>query len=193
MKPEPTSFTVGETMRWQKHLSAHNPQDGWCLQYVFVKEQSRLGQSQLGQPRLGQSKLRVDATIKDDYFELTISSGESQALISGTYWWQALVHKNDESYVVGDGSLEIKPNIGLLDDFDGRSHVRQVLDALEATLLGKASRDQLSYSIAGRSMSRLSPSELLEWRDKYKAEYTRELRKSGAYRDQLIKVHFRSI
>ena len=59
--------------------------------------------------------------------------------------------------------------------YDNRSHVKKVLDALEATLENKASQDQLSYSIAGRSLSRLSPTELIQWRDRYREEYNREV------------------
>lgn len=57
---------------------------------------------------------------------------------------------------------------------DRRTHVKQTLAALEATLLGKASKDQLAYQIAGRSLSKFQPSELLAWRDKYVAELKRE-------------------
>jgi hypothetical protein len=50
-----------------------------------------------------------------------------------------------------------------------------VLDALEAVIEGKATSDQLSYSIAGRSISKMSPAEILQWRDLYKTEYQREM------------------
>ena len=77
---------------------------------------------------------------------------------------------------VEQGSFEVKPRFAdMSSGYDNRSHVKKTLDALEATLEGKASQDQQSYSIAGRSLSRLSPSELINWREKYKAEYAREL------------------
>ena len=77
---------------------------------------------------------------------------------------------------VEQGSFEVKPRFAdMSSGFNNNTHVKKTLDALEATIEGKASQDQLSYSIAGRSLSRLSPSELLSWREKYKAEYAREL------------------
>ena len=53
-----------------------------------------------------------------------------------------------------------------------KDHLVKVLAALEALLEGKASSDVSSYSIAGRALTKLSISELLVWRDKYKAELT---------------------
>ena len=53
---------------------------------------------------------------------------------------------------------------------DTRSHAEKVLDALEALIEGRASKDVNSYSIAGRSLTRMSPAELIEWRDRYRRE-----------------------
>ncbi len=47
------------------------------------------------------------------------------------------------------------------------SHVEKVLYALNATIEGKATTDILNYSIRGRSIGRMSPSELLDWRETY--------------------------
>ena len=55
------------------------------------------------------------------------------------------------------------------------SHVEKVLNALNATIEGKATTDVLNYSIRGRSLGRMSPQELLDWRDKYLQFYKEEL------------------
>lgn len=47
------------------------------------------------------------------------------------------------------------------------SHIEKVLKALQATIEGRAGSDILNYSIRGRSIGRMSPQELLNWRDKY--------------------------
>ena len=52
-----------------------------------------------------------------------------------------------------------------------------MLDLIESLLEGKATKDVSSYSIAGRSLNKMGVSELLEWRNYYKAEYNRELAK----------------
>lgn len=77
---------------------------------------------------------------------------------------------------------------------DEQSHVKKVLDALEAVIEGKASKDQLSYSIQGRSLSRMSWTEILMVYDKYKALYFREKQaariKKGLKTGSNIQVRF---
>ena len=50
------------------------------------------------------------------------------------------------------------------------------LDSLEAVISNRANIDQSSMSIAGRSLSRMSVDELLTFRNRYKAEYLKEIK-----------------
>lgn len=175
---EPKSFTAGETVEWQKELDNYSPQNGWQLVYSFCSTDN---------------KFEVTAIGENNYYVIRLSCEETSKYVPATYWWQSRVIQEDTQYIIESGELIIKPNLALLDNYDGRSHVKKVLDALEATILGKASRDQLSYSISGRSLSRLSPSELLKWRDIYKAEYARNLQEEKLNKglgSNLIKVKF---
>ena len=52
------------------------------------------------------------------------------------------------------------------------------MDNIEAALENRASVDQSSFSIAGRSLSRMSIDELLTFRDRYHAEYLEEIKKA---------------
>jgi len=49
-------------------------------------------------------------------------------------------------------------------------HARNMLNAIEAVLEGRITADVESYSIAGRSITKIPVSELLVLRSKYKAE-----------------------
>lgn len=73
------------------------------------------------------------------------------------------------TYVVDFASLPL--------GHDNRSHVKKVLDALEAMIEGKAGSDQIYYMIEGRALSRIPPNELMLWYEKYKIMYANELRK----------------
>ena len=176
---EPQSFTAGDSVEWRRHLEAYPPSEGWGLFYSF---------------RNFGAKFDIAAVPKADHYYVALSSEKTSECKAGSYWWQATVYKGERQLVVLEGTLDVKPNLSLLDNYDGRSHVKQVLEALEATILGKASLDQLSYSIAGRSLSRLSPSELLKWRDNYRAELVRELNQErlsqGLGTGGIIKVRF---
>ena len=178
---EHESFVLGETVEWIKRVTGYLPQDGWGLFYAF---------------RNFRSGFNVTGIPKDDHYLIRVEPKVTAGLSPSTYWWQVTVVKGEEWRVTDSGSMAIKPHISLLDSYDGRSHVKQVLDALEATILGKAGRDQLSYSIAGRSLSRLSPAELLKWRDLYRAEYARELQQERINRGfgsgSIIKARFKA-
>ncbi len=175
----PVVFTVGETVEWETYLDYYLPKDGWQLIYIF---------------RNFDNSFEVTAKGKEDHYLVQLTSEVTSQYRPANYWWQARVVRDDKQHFVDNGELVIKANLALLDSYDGREHVQKTLDALEATILGKASRDQLSYSISGRSISRLSPSELLKWRDVYKGEYIRILKEQqiakGLARNSLIKVRF---
>ena len=75
---------------------------------------------------------------------------------------------------VDRGQIEIKPNVAS-SSADPRSHAKIMIDKIESLLEGKADKDVSSYSIAGRSLNKMSVQELLDWRTHYKAEYNREI------------------
>ena len=78
-----------------------------------------------------------------------------------------------------------------------RSFAKQMLDAIEAVALNRASMDQSSMSIAGRSLSRMSIDELMSFRDRFKAEYLKEVKqariKNNKGSGNTIKANFGSI
>lgn len=95
---------------------------------------------------------------------------------------------------IDDGTTEILADLITDAAADQRSHAKIMLDALEAVLQGKASKDVSSYSIAGRALTKLTPDELELWRDKYRAEYAAERRKErikdGRGSGATVKVRF---
>lgn len=94
---------------------------------------------------------------------------------AGVYRWQRYIEDaSGDKQTVGYGVLRLRAAPSVSGD-DLRSDVKITLDALTATLKGKATQDQLSYSINNRSVSRMSPTELREWRDHYKTLYDEEL------------------
>jgi hypothetical protein len=69
-----------------------------------------------------------------------------------------------------------------------------MLDKIETVLQGRADADVLSYSINGRSLSKIPVAELVEWRDYYRAETVKQHRidhvKNGRAHSGTIKVRF---
>ena len=49
-------------------------------------------------------------------------------------------------------------------------HAQLMLDKIESLLLGKADDDVASYTIKSRSINKMSPEELRQWREYYRRE-----------------------
>jgi len=178
---EPDAFVAGNTVKFTKSLPDYLPADGWVLSYAFVKD----GDQQL-----------VTATDNGDGLHLiTISAADSAKFKDGIYHYQASVSKGGERYQVVNNRLEVKPNFATqTKGFDSRSHVKKVLDALEAVFEKKATKDQASYTIGDKSISRLTPAELINWKNHYQRLYNAELKseriKNGEAAGNKIRVRF---
>lgn len=159
---EPVVFTAGNTVKWTKSLSDYLPADGWVLTYALV---------------MAGKLIELTATDNGDGSHLiSITAANSVGYTAGIYHWQAYVTKGTERYPVGSARLEIKPNFATqTTGYDNTSHVKNVLDALEATILGKASKDQMSYTINGTTVARMTPEEIIKWQNHYKILYKQEL------------------
>lgn len=128
----------------------------------------------------------------DGRFLFNAASAVTTTWVAGDYKLSIQATDGSETYVIEVASVLVEPALGSATDV--RSHARKVLDALEAVLEGKASKDQQAYSIRGRSLSRMSPGELLDWRDRYKSEVNREKQKedikNGLGNSSVIRVRF---
>lgn len=112
----------------------------------------------------------------------------------GEYNWIANIHRNAGGRVkVGEGYVSVQPNYDTTTT-SVRSFAKQMLDAIEAVALNRATMDQSSMSIAGRSLSRMSIDELMTFRDRFKTEYLKELKmsrvKNGQGSGNNIKIRF---
>ena len=160
-----------------RSFSDYPASGGWTLTYALVNTSN---------------KIAITASADGDGHLVEVAAATTVAYVAGTYDWQAYVTKDPERYQVDSGVMEILPDFAVqTGGYDARSHVKKVLDALEAMIEGKASQDQLSYAIGGRSISKLSPQEVIDWRDAYAQLYRRELRKlHGQGERRSIKVQF---
>lgn len=161
-KTEPSEIQAGDTIKWRREdLSDYPASQGWSLNYNFVGQAGRFA---------------VAAAADGDKFAVAITAATSATYTAGIYQWVAKVSKGTESYTVDSGTCKV-----LLDlyaktaAFDGRSHAKKVLDSIEAVIEGRATKDQMSYQIAGRQLSRTPITDLLKLRSLYKAEYQREV------------------
>ena len=157
----PEHIYDGETIVVFLTVPDYLPDDGWT---VKMGGSSADGVTQLT------TLIATDNT--DGRHKLTITAAATAEIGADPGDWRYQLraeHSTSGKRVVEVGRFEGHP------DFqdaaaDDRTHAEATLAALEVTILGKASKDQLAYTINGRSLSRMSPAELREWRDSYRAE-----------------------
>jgi|TARA_Y100000310_G_scaffold16994_1_gene16881 hypothetical protein len=82
----------------------------------------------------------------------------------------------NERYLVWSGRIKVLVNLEASGSgYDGRTHVKKVLDAIEAVLESRASKEVLESNVEGVALKRIPHAELLELREKYLGYYKHEL------------------
>ncbi len=173
---EPLSFRAGDTVRWVKFFSAYPASAGNVLKYYLVKSGKQIV---------------LTAEPSGDSHLVTIAAAASGVFEAGRYFYQARIENGDDVFTVGEGIIEVKDSLAAATDgLEWRAHCEQALENIEAVLLGKATADNYSYSIAGRSLSKYSWTELREMRGYYRNELRAFNRKYGLARPSKIGVQF---
>lgn len=151
---EPEKLRAGDTATWIRELSDYLPADSWILYYAATTASAQI--------------LITGSDNGDGRHLVDVAKATTAAWDAGIYRIIGYVDNGTDRHEVYDNYLEITPDLSAATSgVEARSTVKQTLDALDAVILGKASKDQLSYSIAGRSLSHYSPEELLTWRREY--------------------------
>ena len=155
----PDVLYVGDNWLWKRDLTDY-PIADYTLTYSF-----RLLSSTATEIELTSSVITESDT---SLYTISVPSATTTGYTKGDYTYQEYItNTSSERLVLNKGLTTVKSNLDA-DTGDPRSHNRIVFDALEATLENRASIDQMSMSIAGRSLSRMSPQELNNWYSKYK-------------------------
>lgn len=171
---EPSGFTVGDFVQWKRSdLVGDYPLAAHSAEYV-----ARIPG--------GGDEIRITATESDTYL-FTVASVDSSAFAAGTYHWQLEITETASSNraVIGKGEFVILADLDT-DGADPRKHAQIMVNKIESLLAGKADSDVSNYSIAGRSLTKLSFQELLDARDYYRAE----VRSGKVSAGSTIKVRF---
>ena len=160
---EPTSFIAGDTVSWTKSLADFDAADSWALTYEFR----------------GNIRKTITADADGSNFLATITAAISATFTPGTYYVTAYATKAGERFTVWQGRCEIKFNPAQgHGSYDGRSHARKCLEAIEKTLEGNMAREEADYSInfggTSRQLRLCTKPELIQARNYYLAEVRRE-------------------
>jgi hypothetical protein len=167
---EPSEFYAGSLVQWERaDLSQDYPPASYDLIYTA---RLRGGLNPV---------IAATATNNAGAFLVTLTNAVTGAAVPGEYFWQAEVErKSDQArVVVASGQWTVLPNLDQT-GADPRSHAEVMLDKIDGLLEGRADKDVASYSINGRSIAKMSLTDLLSWRDYYKREVALERRRADA-------------
>ena len=183
---EPREIVVGDFLQWKRtDIAADYPPSDYSAEYV----------ARITGGGSNEIKLQGTEPAGADYYLFTVDSATSAAFAAGLYHWQLEITQTSSGnrIVVDIGDFTAIPD---MDDnqADPRIHAEIMVDKIESILEGKADSDVSNYSIAGRSITKMSFDELLAARDRYRAEVTKhnnkELVKRGKSNGSTIKVRF---
>jgi hypothetical protein len=164
-EPFGQKLTAGVEWSWTVCLADYRPAAGWSLKYFL---------------RGNGAKLDIVATASGDEFAITVSATDTGKLQAGSYAWQQKVVNGADQFEIARGVVEIVADLeSATGDYEGRSHVKKMLDAVRAVLESRASRVESEYQVQGRSLRLLSLSELYAAEAYYVSRYNAELVASG--------------
>jgi hypothetical protein len=158
---EPEQIVAGDTLRFSRgDLAGDYPADqGWTLTY---------------EARNAGGTVAFAAAASGSSFAVSVAASTTTAWLPGDYLLGGYVSKGAERYEVYRGFLRILPNLAAAGAADRRSHAQKVLDAIEAVIEKRATRDQESYEVEGRKLTRTPLADLIRLRQLYRAEVARE-------------------
>jgi hypothetical protein len=161
---EPLSLRAGDTWAWTRSLTDY-PATAWTLKYRF-KHPTAAG-------------FEITATASGTDHAVSVAAAVTTSYTAGDWTWTAWVEGGtSEKYTVDTGTVTILADYrsgAASATYDGRTHARKVLAAIEAVIEGRASKDQEEYTIAGRSLKRTPVADLIRFRTLYKAEVANEI------------------
>lgn len=166
---EPTTVTAGDTIQWQIALPDYPATDGWTLKYAL---------------RGSAGVINITSSASGSDHLVSITAATSATWSYGDYQWTRYVEKGAgttlERVTLASGTITIERNwAGVTTATDTRSHVKRVLDAIEAVLEGRAGRSDAEYEIDTGGMRRriksIPISELIALHSRYRHLYQQEL------------------
>lgn len=164
---EPEVFAAGDRVQWERRLSDYPASDGWTSLKYYLRG------------NFAHDTLVITATASGNLYSVDLSPTVTDAYTPGDYVWQAYVEKSGDRKPIGTGRMTVLTNPATqptMQPFDGRTHARKCLEAIEAVLENRATHDQQRYVLqaVGRSVDKMSIADVLKLRDYYLTEVQAE-------------------
>jgi hypothetical protein len=157
---EPTVFSAGDTVSWNKSLTDYSPDEGWILSYAFRGEK-------------GDGRLDVTAANVDGTHAISITPAQTGLMRPGLWVWAAYATLGADRYKIAQGSVRVEPNLAVTNfATDLRSPAKIAYDnAMEAWQKVKLGQTVI---LNGRTYTQHNLKSLIEFVDRCKSDYALE-------------------
>lgn len=141
----------------------------------------------------GPMAIQISARMDGRGFVFTVPASVTATWLPGLYWYAIRASQGADVMELERGDITVTPDLAQAgENYDGRSHARKVLDAIEAVLEQRSTVDQDRYRINNRELWRTPVADLLALRDRYRAEVRRaDMARRGALFNTTVKIGFR--
>ena len=113
-------------------------------------------------------------TDNNGIFELRVLPAVTNGFQAGLFSYAIVADDGTDQFTIeqGNSTVEERPDFLTVTDF--RTHEQIVLDNIESVIEGRATQDQKSYTINGRTLERMALADLLSLRKYYKDLVTQQ-------------------
>lgn len=170
----PSTLTAGDTWSWTSSLADY-PAPAWGATVYFES---------------ADGSFNAAAIDSGNDHAFSIAAGTTASKKAGRYKWSIRVNDGTSYVTAEEGWTEVKTDPAAVGNRDPRTWAHRTLDAVEATLEGRATDGQLAHTIKDRSVSRIPIPELMQIRDRLRQEVRTEEQGSNAGLGRNIKTRF---
>jgi hypothetical protein len=158
----PTIIVAGTTVKFHRSFDDFQASDGWA--YTFYANGAL-------------NVFNKAATTNPDgnSFDIVLDASLTASVAAGRYTVdEVLIKGSEEFHPTRDlQQLLIEGNVRTASAGAYISHIERTLAIIEAAIENKLTGDMLSYQIAGRSVVKIQPKELFQFRGYYRAKLWR--------------------
>lgn len=153
----PPEIRAGDSVSWRVPDLLAKPE--WTLNYALR----------------GPSIIDIAAINDGGDYLIELDAATTREWADGWYHWVVYLTDTAGSRVtIGDGQIEILPDLLSAEIGDVRSHARRMLELIETALQKRIPKDLQSYEIDGQRLDRIPIEQLETLRAKYRREVARE-------------------
>lgn len=170
---DPVTIIRGYYVDWRRAIELDPVL--YALKYVF-------------HPRGGGTVQTVNgAKTGTGYWGFFALGATTSSWVVGDYWFDVVIRRLSDSAeaVIATGNATVFTSTA-----DRRSFAAIMVEKIESILQGRAVSDVDSYTIANRSISKMSITELTKWRDYFRNEVSDESLGGGGTNNHKIKARF---